>query len=901
MPAIAEAGALRRREFLRGMAASAATAALAGCGRSPVGAVPYVERPEEVVPGRPLFYATAIPFAGFAQPVLAETHMGRPTKLEGNPDHPVGGGATDAFTQAAVAALYGPERSRRPLRGGVAAAWADFAALAPELAGPGLRVLTGAVGSPTLVRQLTALVEEAGARWHVHEPGLPPPQAGRPSLHPRLDAAGAVVCLDADPLGPGPAQVAHVRAWSAAPRRPLFVAEPTLSPTGAVARRRLAAPAGRVPVLARALAAELGLGQAPPLADDEAAWVAEAVAALAAQPGESLLLAGPTQPGAIRDLALAVNARLGNLGRTLLATEPVLAMPPGGDEFSLAALVEDMRGGRVRALLVLEANPAYTQPAGLDFAAAARRVPWRIHAGLCRDETAALCHWHLPLHHPLEDWSDARAVDGTAGIIQPVTRPLHESVSAHAVLAALLGEPGADPREVVRDTWRRRWDEDDFEARWRRALHDGFVADTGAAPLTLAPPPLPPPEPDEVGGLEAVFRPDPCVWDGRFAAVPWLQELPKPLTTLTWTNVVALGAGLAGRLGVATGDTVEVSAAGAAVAAPAWIMPGQAEASVTLFLGYGRRNGAGVGRGRGYDAYPLRPGPQGWRVAGVRLRRLDGAAAPLPVIQPHQTLAGLDDIVRTVAPGAAVPPPAAAASLYPEWEYPGPAWGMVIDLDRCTGCNACVVACQMENAVPTVGPSEVAKGRALHWLRVDLYYQERPEGLRTYFQPVPCMHCEKAPCEFGCPVNATVHGPEGLNQMVYNRCIGTRTCSSYCPYKVRRFNFRDYAGAMPAAYAPLRNPDVTVRAQGVMEKCTYCTQRIAAARIEARKDNRPIRDGEVRTACQQACPARAIVFGDLADPGSAVARARDDRRHYGLLAHLGTRPRTTYLARTEAR
>lgn len=884
-----------RRSFIKGAGAAMAASRLAACGDAPPqNVIPYAEQPEDMVPGRPRFYATAFPYAGFVQAVLAETHMGRPTKLEGNPDHPVSQGATDAFTQAAVTELYNPDRSRTILRAGAEVGWEDFADMAAGLAGPGLRILTGAVGSPTLFRQLQALGER-GARWHLHEPWPAPfASVGGAVLRPRLDRAAVVVSLGDDLLGPGPAQVHNLRNWSVegGGRRRLMVAEPSLTLTGAAAQSRLAVPERRLSVLAQAIAAELDGGNFPESAPAEAEWARWAAAALAANAGRSLLTAGSGLPSQVHRSVLAVNEALGNAGRTVLPTEPALAKAPDGAR-SFAMLVEDMAAGAVSALVVIGANPAYTSPAGIDFAAALARVPVTVHAGLYPDETAALCRWHLPLAHPLEDWSDGRAVDGTASIIQPVIPPVFRTYSAHAILAALLGEPAARPHDIVRDTWRAVWGEDAFAERWRRSLLAGFIAETAAGPARPRPgeePSAPPPAGD---GLEVVFLPDPSIGDGRFAAVPFLQELPKPLTKLTWDNVIGLSARLAARLGIENGDMIALSAQTGEVIGPAWVLPGQAEETVTLFLGYGRRQGAGEATGRGYDAYRLMPA--GGESIGATIRKAEGRAR-LAVTQPWQTLAGRDDIIRTVAPGEALPREPERPSLYPEWPYPGPAWGMAIDLAACGGCNACVVACQIENSVPYVGPEQVAMGREMHWLRVDVYYGDRGA---VHFQPIPCMHCEKAPCEMGCPVNATVHGPEGLNQMIYNRCIGTRTCSSYCPYKVRRFNFFDYAGAMPAAYSGYRNPDVTVRGRGVMEKCTYCTQRIAQARIEARKEDRPLRDGEVVTACQQVCPSRAIVFGDLADPDSAVSRARRGPRNYLLLGELGTRPRTSYLAKIE--
>ncbi|MGQ9365385.1 4Fe-4S dicluster domain-containing protein [Azospirillum sp. ST 5-10] len=921
-PLLPETG---RRDLLRVMAASLALAGTAGCdGGTPEQAIPYVHPPEEQVPGEPRFYATAVTLAGFAQPVVAETHMGRPTRLDGNPRHPLVEGRIDVFAQAAVLGLYDPERSRTPWRAGAPADWAAFDAALPDLrasweavGGEGVRLLTGALTSPTLLRQVAAFLEAfPRARWHAHEPAGPYGRqaavglaAGRPlDRRLRLERAAAVVAVGDDPLGPGPAQVANARGWTrrrAAVREGdaaafrLLVAEATPTLTGAVADRRCAADAGRLSVLLAALAQELGIAGAPAgavaLSLAERAWVAEAATALRANAGRGLLLAGPGLPAEAQALALAIDAGLGNLGTTSDLVEPVAPPPPDGAD-SLAVLAADMAAGRVGTLIVLDANPAYASPGDLGFAAALAKVDVTIHAGLHRDETAELCDWHLPLAHELESWGDARAVDGTATILQPMLRPLYGGRPLPALLAAILGTAESD-EAAVRATWRAAWGEASG-ARWEEALRLGHVPGSAPPPVAverLAVPPLPPG--DGEAGLDLLFQPDPTVWDGRFAANAWLQELPKPLTKLSWDTAVLVAPALAERFGLETGSRVAVAAGGATVEAAVWVMPGQAPRTLTLTLGHGRRAGAGVGMGLGYDAYALRRAASPWRLGGAVLRRLEGGAE-LVSTQTHSRMEGRD-IVRVVAPDALRAEPAAAdaepPSLYPDRDYGSPAWGMVIDLDACIGCNACVIACQAENNVPVVGRGEVARGREMHWLRIDRYYAGDAANPRVLFQPVPCMHCEKAPCEMGCPVNATVHGPDGLNQMVYNRCIGTRTCAAYCPYEVRRFNFFDYAGRESPGVRPLRNPDVTVRARGVMEKCTYCVQRINAAR----RDGQP--PGAVRTACQSACPTDAIVFGDLADADGAVARTRRSPRHYVLLGELGTRPRTTYLARVADR
>lgn len=888
---------IARRTFIKGLAA----AGLAGCDGDAGLYIPYAEQPEGLLPGLPRYYATAVDFQGYAQPVLAETHMGRPTKLEGNPDSDWAAGATNAFTQAACAMLYHPERNRPIRHNGKVE---DRTALEQELArlsGPGLRILTGTITSPSMARQLGRLAE-AGMRWHVHEPVASAnlTQASRLAFgrvlhtHVRLDRAGAIISVDADLLGPGPDQVRLVRQYSEARRTGiprLLVAEPTLSLTGAAAERRLAITARRLPLLVQAISAELGVASRhPALGDDEAAWVAAAVQALTAHAGRSVLAGGPGLP--VESLATihSVNHALGNFGRIVQHTDPVALTPPDGED-SLAALVRDMRAGAVKALLILDSNPVFTAPADLDFAQALNQVAVKIHAGLFEDETAAACDWRLPLAHALEEWTDLRAPDGTATIVQPVIEPVFGALRRHEIMAAALGDTGAEARLIVQDTWRKLLGEP-FEPVWRRVLHQGVVPDTHAATLRVTPDATritaaaPPAKP----GIELVFRPDPTLWDGRFAPLPWLQELPKPLTKLVWDGVFGISSVLAARLGISDGDMVEIAAGDRTLAAPALVLSGQADDCVTLYLGHGHRSAPPGATGP--NVYPLRPAASPWSRDGATIRRT-GAHMSLAITQPNRDLHGHDDIVRVAAPGEAVAGSPPHPSLHPDWPYPGAAWGMVIDLDLCTGCNACVSACQAENSVPSIGRSEIVLGRTLHWLTVDVYHQ----GEATHFQPRPCMHCEKAPCEVGCPVNATVHGPEGLNQMIYNRCIGTRTCASYCPYKVRRFNYHDYADAEPASYRMMRNPDLSVRTRGVMEKCTYCVQRIRRVQVQARNESRPIKDGEIVTACAQACPARAIHFGDLNDPAAQVTRLRADRRNYALLAELGTMPRTTYLAK----
>jgi len=932
-PSIAPMAAeIDRRSLLKVMGASLALAGLSGCSGEPdEEALPYVRSPEFVIPGNPKYYATAVTVAGYAQPAIGKTDAGRPVKLEGNPEHPATGGATDLFLQAALIGLYDPDRSQAPRRLGRPASWDAFDAAmvgwARELdarGGAGFRLVTGTVTSPTLARQIRAMMARwPQARWHVLEPvndGLRREAVrrvfGRPlEPHLMLDQAEVVVSLDDDLLGPGPYQAVRARRWSfrrhafqrGEGKSRLFVAEPVLSISGAMAEDRLIAGANRVPVLAQALAQRLGVpgGTEAGLDERERQWVDAATAALRAHPGRALVSVGAQHVPEAQALGYLVNERIGALGSTLRFSDPITVEPPDGMR-SMEALVEAMNGGEVSTLAMLGVNPAYATPAGLAFREALEKVELRIHAGLHYDETAALSHWHVPLEHELETWSDTRAVDGTVSIVQPLVRPFYSVRSQHAILDNFVGRPG-DRVEAVRETWRATW-RDGFEERWRDALFLGFVA--GSAPAFVTPDvathDIALPASREAKGLSLVVRPDATVWDGRFAANAWLQETPKPFSKLTWGNAILVSPQLAAEEEIANGDELRLTVGERTVTGPAWIMPGQEADTVAVTLGYGRTRGAGAAEGEGYDAYTVLPGSAA-HLDDVTVEKT-GEKRAIASTQLHQAMDGYDFVRVVDAPDGRVHKPdlpesekvgARAPTFYPVQEWESPSWGMSIDLDACIGCNACVVACMVENNVPVVGKELVAQGREMHWLRVDHYHEGPPEEPKSYFQPVPCMHCEQAPCEMGCPVNAAVHSQDGLNLQVYNRCIGTRTCSSFCPYKVRRFNWFDYTGDDPEPIRAMRNPDVTVRQRGVMEKCTYCIQRISDARITAKKEGRAIRDGEVRTACQQACPTQAIVFGDVKDPDTEVSRLKAGPRDYSLLEEVNTWPRTTYLARIE--
>ncbi|MCX7513265.1 TAT-variant-translocated molybdopterin oxidoreductase [Frateuria sp. STR12] len=911
--------ALDRRDFLKLIGASLALAGLGACSRPPQEQiVPWVRRPDQLPPALPRFYASTLACAGDVAGVLVETHQGRPTKIEGNPAHPMSLGATTPAMQAAVLELWDPDRSQGPVHDGVAASWDAFRAEAGRLAarfardGHGLHVLGGRLDSPTLAAQRDAwLARFPGAQWHAYE-AIDDDNAlagarlafGTPlRTRHRVDRARVILALEADFLGSQPGSLRHARDFIAG-RDPaseefnrLYVVEASPTLTGARADHRWALDSAHIGMVALELGDLLGLpGVHAPQASGMSARRLRALARdLADQRGTSLVLAGRTQPPWVHALAHLLNEALGNVGHTVDYYEPAEPWVSSAD--GLRELTRAMAAGTVDTLLLLDGNPLYATPVDAQFARLLARVPHRIHLGLYRDETALACQWHLPRSHALEGWSDLRAADGTASPVQPVIAPLYDSRSTHELLAMFLGDTQS-PRERVQATWHA---DDDA---WRASLQSGVIPHS-------APPAQHPrvddaflghiPTPADQPGLELLFAPDPTVWDGRYANNGWLQELPKPLTALTWSNVALVSPELALAHDLKNGDALEMRIDGRHTQAPVWVMPGQAARSVTVWLGYGRRHAGRVGGQLGFDAYALRTAAAPWRVDGLRVNRTDAHYA-LATTQRHHAMEGRApvrattlDAFRTdpaIAQGHAQDPP----SLYPDRLHGDYAWGMSVDLNACIGCGACTIACQAENNIPVVGAAEVERGREMHWIRVDRYYEGDVRAPRIHHQPVPCMHCEHAPCEVVCPVGATVHDAEGLNVQVYNRCVGTRFCSNNCPYKVRRFNFLQYSDLHTETLKAQRNPDVTVRNRGVMEKCTYCIQRIETAHIAADKAGRRIADGEVLTACQAVCPTQAIVFGDQQDPATAVSRQKASPRHYTLLEELNTRPRTTYLA-----
>ncbi|EKE44611.1 4Fe-4S ferredoxin, iron-sulfur binding protein [Oceaniovalibus guishaninsula JLT2003] len=913
-----------RREALKLFSAGAASL-VAGCSEPEDEIVPYIAQPEGLVPGQPMFFATALPLGGAGRGVIVESHEGRPTKVHGNPAHPASQGATDVFAEAAILDLFDPHRPRAPRQGTIPVSWLAFETALPRGLPPdgkGARLLTGPVASPTMARQIAALLERRPQmRWHAARPPATalemPLGDGRLRMWPAFDRVTLAVSLGCDFLGPGPGQIATARAFAEARAvRPdalrLEVFEPSPSLTGAKADRRVMAGMAELAALAEWLEMRLGGTGSAPLPPPRLRDLAEATALRLERAGAgALVLAAPELPPQAALAVARLNARLG----APLDWRPTADTWAGLRPDPVGALADDMQAGDVTALVVLDADPVHDLPSA-GFADAMRHVPLTVFGGVTFNDTAAHCDWRLPLAHPLEDWSDLRGPDGTVALVQPLIAPLHGSRSRHEVLDLLVRGPAAaaPARTILRETWQAARDADgpEFEAFWTRALHEGVIEGTAFAPISpdLDADPFHAPFPADEG-FELLLRPSSSVWTGAGAGNAWLQECPEPVTKQVWGNAVWMAPADALRMGLEDGNAVRIGGRGGTVEAPVLILKGQHEGTLSMALGYGRRMAGPIGSDVGANAAILSPPGGATVVTGVTVTPT-GSRLPVHRTQ-HHFEQGPRDILRSVPASdptldAAGPQP----SFYPPWNSAPNAWAMVIDLDRCIGCNACLVACQSENNVPVVGPEEIDRGRVMHWLRIDAY--ERDDGAPS-FQPIPCMHCEKAPCEPVCPVAASVHDGQGLNVQVYNRCVGTRFCQANCPYKVRRFNFFDYANGQPAIagrvedvpedgadlLAALRNPEVTVRARGVMEKCTYCVQRIERAHHEAARENRPIPPGAVRTACQDACPTVAITFGDLNADGSAVARLREDPRHYALLGELGTRPRTTYLARIEDR
>ncbi|MGO8935614.1 MAG: TAT-variant-translocated molybdopterin oxidoreductase [Terracidiphilus sp.] len=947
-----------RRGFLKLMGASMALAGLAGCTKQPDEPIyPYVKAPEDLILGKPMYFATAHPFSTGAVPLLVKSDEFRPIKIDGNPEHAYNQGGSDPYSQGTLLDLYDPDRSQHVTYRGEGREWGEFAeALRDKVTstkdGTGIYFLSATITSPTLARQW----KEVQTAWPKaklvqYDPAIAGTfLASGVNVQYDLTGADVIVSLDANFLSGADYPGFHrlVRDYASRRKHPengmnrLYVVESTTTTTGMKAEHRLGLRASEIPAFAAALAQGVGVtgvsASSYAWTDEQKSFLAALAKDLKANAGKSAVLPGLYQDQSVAALALAINNALGNVGKTVsVASEPAIPIPSDqlGD---FKALVADLNAGKVDWLVILNANPIYDAPADLGFADAFERVftadivstKTVAHLGSHYDESGQQSHWHIPAAHYLESWSDARAYDGTVSIVQPMIDPLYGGHTAHHVFQALLNDPMVSPYDAVRETQKANV-KGDFETGWRKALHDGWIEGTAydktAKAGTGTPvPAIPAPTPKD--SLEIIFRPDPNIYDGRWNNVGWLQELPKPVTSLSWDNAAIVSGATLMKLGLEEDDIIEITVGNGRVKAPVMVAPGHPDNSVTVYLGYGREAAGRVGSGQGFNAYLIRNTWAPFYATGS-IRKLEGKWG-IAITKSHfqdqrgktfgqqgqgnnsleaDEALGPRGIIRSATldefkanpnfahEGEGHDTPPRDTSLFPNWEYnEANAWAMSIDMNSCTGCNACIVSCYAENNIAVVGKQQVRIGRNMQWLRIDTYFEGDLAAPRAHFQPMNCQHCENAPCEQVCPVGATVHTPEGLNLMVYNRCVGTRYCSNNCPYKVRRFNFLLYSDYETESLKLMRNPDVSVRSRGVMEKCTYCVQRISAAKIEADKENRNIRDGEIVTACQQACPAEAIVFGNINDPNSRVSKLRAQQRSYQVIADQNARPRTQYLA-----
>ncbi len=940
-----------RRTVLKLMAASFGLAGLTACTRPVEHVLPNSKGVDDYIPGAAYFYSTVMSMGGHTSGLLVEAHDGRPTKIEGNPDHPSSLGAATALAQGSLLNLYDPDRSRMVLDGGKESSWEKFEAAVKGLSlgdGSGLRILSEAVTSPSLAALRGELMKKyPAAKWVEYESfhrnnefdGCDLAFGPGAYARPQWNKAKVVLALDFDFLGLDfPAPVATKRF---AERRRveseedlekmsrLYAVESQFSLTGANADHRLRLKGGEVKQFAFDLAA--ALGAVPGLnvvnnSDRRGKFLAALVKDLKAAGAEALVAAGPRQPAIVHAVTYLINQTLGSLGNTMTFAKRVFPAPgiPSGPD-ALKALAGEMSNGQVSTLVILGGNPVYTSPADLQFGAALTKVKNSIYLGTDVNETAAAASWHLPEAHFLESWGDAATVYGVSAIQQPLVSPLYNGRTAAEIVALLADAKDKKAHDIVKNYWLNQWssikDAGAREQAWKKALHDGIIpgeAETAKVTLdtkkVLAAVTAEPKA--QTTGIEIAFVPSASAWDGRYANNGWMQEAPDPMTKLTWGNAALVSPKTARDKKWTDGDMITISKGGLKLEAAVMIQPGQADDSITIPQGYGRVKCGGVGKDVGFNAGLLRTADgfwygQGFEVSGAQGRHVHATTQEHGTIDDGGVNAERENgrpVVREVTISEYKKNPKSVEemnevpelhSIYPEIVYDkGYQWGMSIDLSTCTGCNACVVACTSENNIPVVGKDQVLRGREMHWLRMDRYYVGSEDEPRAVEQPLPCLQCENAPCENVCPVAATTHSPEGLNDMVYNRCVGTRYCANNCPVKVRHFNFLNFHKHDPQVMGMAFNPDVTVRMRGVMEKCTYCVQRIQETKIKAKLEGRrAIKDGEIKTACQQTCPADAIVFGNINDPNSRVSKLKKQERNYAMLAELDIKPRTTYLAK----
>jgi MoCo/4Fe-4S cofactor protein with predicted Tat translocation signal len=966
-----------RRRFMKLMGASMGLAGLtlSGCRRWPQEKLaPYASNPANRIPGVPEQYATMVELNGVGSPLLVTSFDGRPIKIEGNPTHPFSqtvkgrAGSADALAQASILEMYDPDRSRAVMSWAgndrIAGDWDHFAGAMSSTIdsltssqGAGLAILSEATSSLTTRRLKAALLARMPkTAFYEYEPlsrdneiagaKLAMGQAARQVLH--LDKAMVAILVDADPLGTHPAHVKYAGDWAS--NRPnkqkemsrVYAIESAMTISGSIADCRLGARPSQIGAILSAIAARLGAGGADSkLSDDQEAFVKHLLTDVAENSGKSVMVVGPQHEPALHALAMAINDKIGAIGSTVTLHEESNGDRPHHFD-SLAALTKQLKAKQINTLIILGGNPAYDAPADLDFATALKSAQTSVHLSLYDNETSHLCTWHVPRAHYLEAWGDARAWDGTVSICQPLIEPLYDGKSNDQMLAMLAQEGETETDAIVRKTFADSLD----DTAWRQALNDGLIADTAfktvAGTISAAAVQVP----AAPKGYEIRFVQDSKLYDGRFATSGWLQELPDPLTKIVWDNAAVISPKDAAGLDLQTGDVVKIAIGQSSLEIAAFVMPGQPVGVIGLALGYGRTMGEHIGSDVGVNTYSLRTSGAMHFAAGDMSKT--GATYDLATTQDHHLFdqLGIDErqarvgekyksaeIIKETTLAELKSDPklfqrnedgGLSLQLYsPPSEFNEPhAWGMSIDLSKCIGCHACVIACQAENNVPIVGKDQVLKNRQMHWIRIDRYFKGAADdpNPEVVFQPLTCQHCENAPCEQVCPVGATMHDSEGLNVMVYNRCVGTRYCSNNCPYKVRRFNYLDwqsqdprhdkypkpYLGlpdqqqleTIPPVKQMMFNPEVTVRMRGVMEKCTFCIQRIHKTTVDKRAHGEELKDGEIMTACQQSCPTQAIVFGDLNDQKSKVSRSHRDGRAYGLLDEaLNTKPRNKYLAK----
>jgi molybdopterin-containing oxidoreductase family iron-sulfur binding subunit len=930
-----------RRTVLKLMAASFGLAGLAACHRPVEHILPNSKGTDadNYAPGEPYYYTTVTSLGGHVTGLMVETHDGRPTKIEGNPDHPHSLGAATALQQAAVLGVYDPDRSSKILNGGKASTWADFEAAVKALAlgdGAGLRFLSGMVTSPSLAAlRAQTLQKYPKAKWVEYEAAARENELAGAALafgqpyyvHPKLDKAKVILALDSDFLGLDSPSPFFTTLFSKRRKvngeadletmNRLYAVESQFSLTGANADHRLRMRGGEVKQFAQDLAGALGAMPALNVvnngaSDKRAKFLAVVAKDLKAAGAEALVIAGPRQPASVQALAALINQSLGSTCVTY--TKPVLENANSGVD-ALKTLAGEMSAGQVSTLVILGGNPVYTAPADLQFGVALSKVANSIHLGPEEDETATAAKWHVPEAHFLESWGDHATSEGLAAIQQPMIEPMYGGRTALEIVAVLTGSKDTKSHDIVKNYWSAQFSGNKEQA-WRKALHDGVVASSKtvdavkvsadakklAAALAAEARPA-------ATGIEVGFYPSSAAWDGRFANNGWLQEAPDPISKLVWGNAAMMSPGTAREQKLADGDIVTLSRGNYKLEAAVLIQPGHADNAVSIALGYGRQSCGRVGKDVGFNANLIRTSDafwfsQGFTIAATGKRHVHATTQERgtgdqqhgrPLVR-EGTIEEYKKNPKFAEEMSELPE---LHSIYPEITYDkGYQWGMAIDLTSCTGCNACVLACVAENNTPVVGKDQVLRGREMHWIRMDRYYSGDENDPQVVEQPLPCMQCENAPCENVCPVQATTHSPEGLNDMAYNRCVGTRYCANNCPFKVRHFNFLNFHKHEPEVIGLVYNPDVTVRMRGVMEKCTYCVQRIEQVRIKAKVDgHRAIKEGEIKTACQQTCPAEAIVFGNINDPESRVAKLKKQERNYAMLAELDIRPRTTYLAK----